>query len=111
VLRGDVVSRERLLSLLERSTSTKLVLVHAPAGYGKTTLMVQWFKHLEGAGQGVGWIDIDEHDNDSANLLRSLQLALLPNGPAESLDVLELINRCAESHRRFTLFLDEIEAR
>jgi LuxR family maltose regulon positive regulatory protein len=110
VLRGDGVSRERLLSLLERSTSTKLVLVHAPAGYGKTTLMVQWFKHLEGAGQGVGWIDIDEHDNDSANLLRSLQLALLPNGPADSLDVLELINRCAESHRRFTLFLDEIEA-
>ncbi len=44
----------RLIQLLERHADAKLVLIHAPAGYGKTTLMAQWCQRLSGAGQGSG---------------------------------------------------------
>jgi LuxR family maltose regulon positive regulatory protein len=110
VLRSDVVGRERLFGLLERALLAKLLLIHAPAGYGKTTLMVQRFKQLKEAGEGVGWINLDERDNDPVTLLASLQLALLPGSEQEALDALHVINRCAANHQRFTLFLDELEA-
>src|SRR5690349_4483992 len=110
LLRGDVIGRERLLQFGSKDPGPKLLLIHAPGGYGKTTLMVQWFKHLKQAGEGVGWINIDERDNDAVNLLGHLQLALLPGSGREVLDALTVINRCAASHRRFTLFLDELEA-
>jgi LuxR family maltose regulon positive regulatory protein len=110
ILRGDVVARERLLRLLEQAPLAKLLLIHAPPGYGKTTLMLQWVKQLKEAGEGVGWINLDGRDNDPVNLLASLQLALLPASEQKALDALEVINRCASSHSRFTLLLDELEA-
>jgi hypothetical protein len=110
VLRGDVIGRARLLQPIERAVRAKLLLIHAPAGYVKTTLMVQWFKRLKGAGEGVGWINLDERDNDPVTLLASLQLALLPDSEQDALDALSVINRCAGNHERFTLFLDELEA-
>lgn len=110
LVRDNVIARERLLHLLERAPRPKLVLLHAPAGYGKTTLMVQWLRQLRSAGEGVGWINLDELDNDAVNLLAGLQLALLPDSGSEVLDALSAISRCASRHRRFTLFLDELEA-
>jgi LuxR family maltose regulon positive regulatory protein len=110
VLRGDVIGRARLLQPMEQTVRAKLLLIHAPAGYGKTTLMVQWFKQLKEAGEGVGWINLDERDNDPVTLLAGLQLALLPDTEQETLDALTVINRCAGNHARFTLFLDELEA-
>ena len=110
ILRGDAVGRHRLLALLERVQPSKLALIQAPAGYGKTTLMAQWFKHLRDAGEGVAWINVDEADNDTARLLSCLQASLVPNGEHDSLEMLALINRCASDHERFTLFLDEVEA-
>jgi hypothetical protein len=95
---------------MEQTVRAKLLLIHAPAGYGKTTLMVQWFKQLKEAGEGVGWINLDERDNNPVTLLAGLQLALLPDTEQETLDALTVINRCAGNHARFTLFLDELEA-
>src|SRR5512144_2103835 len=108
LIRGDVIGRERLLHFASRDPGPKLLLIRAPAGYGKTTLMVQWYKYLKQAGDGVGWINLDERDNDAVNLLGHLQLGLLPGSAREVLDALTVINRCAASHRRFTLFLDEL---
>lgn len=39
----------------------KLTLISAPAGYGKTTLVCEW---LQGLGLPVGWLSMDESDND-----------------------------------------------
>ncbi|QYO76027.1 AAA family ATPase [Devosia salina] len=52
----------------------KLVLVSAPAGFGKTTTIVRALEHLSPAAQSF-WISIDEED-DLARLLCALELAL-----------------------------------
>ena len=45
----------------------KLILVSAPAGFGKTTLVSQW---LDGCGLPVAWVTLDEEDNHLPRLLR-----------------------------------------
>jgi hypothetical protein len=49
-----------------REVTRPIVSVAAPAGYGKTTLLVQW---AERSGQAVAWVSVDEQDNDSKVLL------------------------------------------
>ncbi|HEX9091247.1 MAG TPA: AAA family ATPase, partial [Anaerolineales bacterium] len=53
--------------------SRKLTLVSAPAGYGKTTLVAEWLHRLE---QPVGWLSLDEADNDPSRFLAYLIAAL-----------------------------------
>jgi LuxR family transcriptional regulator, maltose regulon positive regulatory protein len=47
--------------------------VVAPAGYGKTTLLAQWTEHTP---DRVGWVSVDQRDNDPAVLLTYLAVAL-----------------------------------
>ncbi|HEY0939757.1 MAG TPA: LuxR C-terminal-related transcriptional regulator [Steroidobacter sp.] len=57
----------------------KAVVVAAPAGYGKSTLMAQWFESLQGErapGVSSAWLNLDENDNDPLRLLRYLIAAL-----------------------------------
>ena len=49
-----------------RDVTRPIVSVVAPAGYGKTTLLLQW---AERSGQAVAWVSLDEQDNDSKVLL------------------------------------------
>ncbi|KZZ57227.1 hypothetical protein A3762_10255 [Oleiphilus sp. HI0125] len=56
------VSRPRLLDRLISRSARKLVLVSAPAGYGKTTLILQWLHQQD---RRVSWLSIDEHDNNA----------------------------------------------
>ena len=102
------LERARLVDVLERHAHAKLVLIHAPAGYGKSTLMIQWYQRLTAAAQGTGWVGLDEDDNDAGRLVCALSRALSPaaNGAA---DLFDAINRCVQDHSRFTLFLDEEE--
>lgn len=64
------VSRRRLIDALERDIPhSKLILVSAPAGYGKTTLLSQWAY----AGHfPVVWLSLGEEDNDLERFLRYL---------------------------------------
>ena len=56
-----------------RDVTRPIVSVVAPAGYGKTTLLVQW---AERSGQAVAWVSLDEQDNDSKVLLGDVAGAL-----------------------------------
>jgi LuxR family maltose regulon positive regulatory protein len=102
------LERGRLVAELERHAHAKLVLMHAPAGYGKTTLMAQWYQRLTAAGQGTGWVGLDDDDNDAGRLATVLSLALSPRAHGEA-DLFDAVNQCLQAHSRFTLFLDEEE--
>jgi LuxR family maltose regulon positive regulatory protein len=50
----------------------RLILVSAPAGYGKTTLLADW---LAGSRIPAGWVSLDATDNDPARFFRYLLAA------------------------------------
>jgi LuxR family maltose regulon positive regulatory protein len=64
------VHRTRLTEALERGIPRYgLVLISAPAGYGKTTLVSQW---AHASHFPVAWLSIGEEDNDLERFLRYL---------------------------------------
>jgi LuxR family transcriptional regulator, maltose regulon positive regulatory protein len=67
------VSRVALVNRLRATTATPVVVVAAPAGYGKTTVLAQWAARDE---RPAAWVTIDERDNDPLVLVRHLAVAL-----------------------------------
>jgi LuxR family maltose regulon positive regulatory protein len=72
-VRPGTVRRSALLGRLAGQDARPVVSVVAPAGYGKTTLLSQW---AEGSGRAVGWVSVDEGDNDPRVLLTYVAAAL-----------------------------------
>jgi ATP/maltotriose-dependent transcriptional regulator MalT/DNA-binding SARP family transcriptional activator len=69
--RGDVVPRRRLLDFLHEHFDRKLLLVCAPAGYGKTTLVTDFAHELEGD-VPICWYTLDASDRDPRVFLEYL---------------------------------------
>jgi len=80
LLRPGTVRRSLLIERLARGDLRPIVLVVAPSGYGKTTLLAQW---AERSGQAFAWVSVDEADNDPKVLLTYV---------AEALDAVEPID-------------------
>jgi LuxR family maltose regulon positive regulatory protein len=74
-LRPSLVARPRLIQQLNLglSTNRKLSLVSAPAGFGKTTLVVAWLKQID---RPAAWLTLDEADNDLPRFLAYVAAAL-----------------------------------
>ena len=64
--RRTIVARPRLEARLAHATDAKLLLVSAPAGFGKTTLVAEWLATLAAEGAAVAWVSLDDRDNDPA---------------------------------------------
>ena len=120
--------RQALLASLHARTRGPLVLLVAPAGYGKTTLLMQWRQALLSSTPSatVAWLSLDEADSDPNRFLSYLILTLDRAGldlghltrlaHAQSLDVqphrtiTALLHALALENRRVTLFLDDYHA-
>jgi LuxR family maltose regulon positive regulatory protein len=63
--RSRLISRSRLIEHLNQEFSSKLILVAAPAGFGKTTLVTAWLAQLPVANdrRPAAWLSLDENDN------------------------------------------------
>ena len=71
--RAGQVPRPRLTARLDEGLARGLVLVCAPAGYGKTVLLADWTRR---GGQPVAWLSLDAGDNDPARFWRHAVAAL-----------------------------------
>ena len=71
--RPGFVPRPRLAERLDDGLAQGLVLVCAPAGYGKTTLLAEWLQRGE---HPVAWLCLDPADNDPARFWRHVLAAL-----------------------------------
>jgi DNA-binding CsgD family transcriptional regulator len=76
-LRPEIIPRARVLWELQTATKRPLTVIVAPAGYGKTTAIVQWLEHAD---VEHAWLTLDTHDNDpqwfAGRLLAALDRAL-----------------------------------
>ena len=73
--RPRLVSRPRLLERLQEGLGYDLVLVSAPAGFGKTTLVSEWASQ-DRPGVRTCWVSLDEDDSDPVRFWEYLILAL-----------------------------------
>jgi LuxR family transcriptional regulator, maltose regulon positive regulatory protein len=78
--RTQVVARPRVAERLDSTLDAghRLTLVSAPAGFGKTTLLSDWLAELDQRQRhtGVGWLSLDENDNDLTRFVAHLVAAL-----------------------------------
>jgi len=75
------VPRQRILDRLGAGPRSKLVLIHAPAGYGKSTLAAQWVEELTRQGVKIAWLAIDSDDNNPVWFLAHLIEAIRRSMP------------------------------
>ena len=71
--RPGLVTRRRLADQLEDGLNRGLVLVAAPAGYGKSVVLSEW---VRGMTQSVAWLSLDGGDNDPVRFWRHVLAAL-----------------------------------
>ena len=89
----------------------QLVLVRAPAGFGKTTAMVQARERLEREGVATVWLTLDRADNDASRFLSGLEQAVSRLGLLDPQDTggRDAVQVLAQAETPFALFLDEFE--
>jgi LuxR family maltose regulon positive regulatory protein len=121
--RPGVVSRPRLFELLERGAGSKLTVVSAPPGFGKSTLLADWLgSRSAGHAASTAWVSLDSGDNDVASfwayVIGALEMAstgvgsaaraLLDSGrpPIESI-LTPLLNALGEVPNDVLLVLDD----
>jgi LuxR family transcriptional regulator, maltose regulon positive regulatory protein len=68
-----LVDRRRLGDALDGGPADGLIVVSAPAGFGKTSLLADWIRR---AGMPTGWLSLDPGDNDPARFWRHVAAAL-----------------------------------
>jgi ATP/maltotriose-dependent transcriptional regulator MalT len=73
--RPGIVPRLRQVERLNEclKTGSRLTLISAPAGFGKTTLVSEW---IAGCGKPVAWLSLDEGDSDPVRFISYLVAAL-----------------------------------
>jgi LuxR family transcriptional regulator, maltose regulon positive regulatory protein len=101
--RRRLVARARLTEQLLSAPGSmpRLVLVSAPAGFGKTTLLTQWLTSggHDAAGHGptaqharVAWLSLDANDSEPRRFLTRLVAALQVTSPDVGADALALLD-------------------
>jgi LuxR family maltose regulon positive regulatory protein len=68
--RPSLVTRLRLSERLEEELGRKLILISAPAGFGKTTLLSMWLAVSSRSGRSAVWLSLDPGDNDPTRFWR-----------------------------------------
>ncbi len=76
-LRSSWITRSRLVKRMGEGFEGKLTLISAPAGFGKTTLLVDWIHKYK---ISVAWFSLDRSDNDPLRFLTYVILGLQGQG-------------------------------
>src|SRR3954449_10624871 len=84
--RRRLVERTRLTDRFR--DAPRLVLIAAPAGFGKTTLLTQW---LASSQRRVAWLALDSGDADLRQFLTDLVAAIQTVEPEAGIDTLALL--------------------
>lgn len=89
-LRRPFVARPRLSERLRRGAESRLTLLSAPAGFGKTTLLAEWLAATSAEDRCVAWLSLDPADNDPASFWTGVVTAFQSALPGVGSAALEL---------------------
>jgi len=125
-LRHGQVERPRLLERLSRGAESKLTLVSAPAGFGKTTLLAEWLEGAASDGISTAWLSLDPGDSQATTFwsyviaalqtvapgfgANSLSLLRQPQPPAIEAILATLVNELSETSHQIIFVLDDYHA-
>lgn len=106
------VPRERALAALRLGLDRDLVLVGAPAGFGKTTLLTTWRETLISESFSVVWLTLDHDDNDPVILLDYLCAALSPvlSGATSEVSLDDMMDGVASVTEKLAVIINAIDA-
>ncbi|GAI42048.1 unnamed protein product, partial [marine sediment metagenome] len=90
-VRPQLVSRPRLTERLKEGLKCNLILISAPAGFGKTTLLSEWSRQSQPNIQ-TAWVSLDEGDNDPIRFWDYFIAALQTLQPAVGENALTLLH-------------------
>ena len=108
-LRPDVVARPRLSERLRRGAESKLTLISAPAGFGKTTLLTEWLAATPE--RAVAWLSLDQKDSRPATFWTYLITALQTVVPGVGATALPLLQSAdAPIEPVLTIVINELGA-
>ena len=105
-----VVARPRLIKQLDEGlfAGSKLSLISAPAGFGKTTLVSEW---VTSGDRSTAWLSLDDRDSDLTRFLIYLVAALrmvMPKLGEEVLQALQAAQSQPPTESILTALLNEI---
>ncbi len=122
-LHTNVVARPQLVDRFQDGIDRKLTTVTAPAGSGKTTLVVEWYA-ATGRNVPLAWFSLDTGENDPIRFLLYLTSAVRTIHPAVGSAVMdslhssqpaspdyllaELLNDISKLAEPFVLVLDDL---
>lgn len=106
----SLVSRNRLIDLFRAGGRRRVVLIHAPSGFGKSTLAAQWREELVRDGVAVAWLTIDDDDNNVVWFLAHLLESLRRVRPALAASLGQVLEEHGDHAGRYVLttLIDEI---
>src|SRR3954447_10992520 len=82
------IARPRLIERLRDFAGRPLILICAPAGSGKSSLVAEW---LAGSELPSAWVSLDEHDNDPLTFVAYVLAAIRTCAPAATLRTSDLL--------------------
>ncbi|WP_082833231.1 serine/threonine-protein kinase [Rhodococcus sp. LB1] len=100
---GTAVARTHLLERLRRSGRRRLVLIHAPAGFGKSTLAAQRLAALREEEVATAWLTIDNDDNTLIWFLTHLIESIAVAQPAFGRELVRELELHGAGRERYVL--------
>ena len=106
----SMLDRDRLIDALRAGGRRRLVLIHAPSGFGKSTLAAQWRDELCRDGVAVGWLTVDDDDNNVVWFLAHLLESIRRVRPALAASLCQVLEEHGDDASRYVLtsLIDEI---
>ncbi|WP_294392648.1 LuxR C-terminal-related transcriptional regulator [uncultured Sphingomonas sp.] len=111
---GNQVRRDVLLARIDAALGKRLTLLHAPAGYGKTSLLSQWREQIDARGVRTAWLTLEHEDTDAVRMAQYVALALDVEAEQSLIDLppraalSAIISRLAQDTRQVVLIFDDL---